>query len=37
MDNLGGEETTRIENLRLYGETMDVTRMSNFKKEEVES
>lgn len=36
MDNLGGEETTRIENLRLYGETMDVTRMSNFKKEEGE-
>ena len=33
-DNLGGEETTRIENLRLYGETMDVTRMSEFKKKE---
>ena len=34
MDNLGGQETTRVENLRLYGETMDVTRMSEFKKKE---
>jgi len=34
VDNLGGEETTRIENLRLYGETMDVTRMSEFKKKD---
>jgi len=31
---MGGEETTRIENLRLYGETMDVTRMSDIKKKE---
>jgi hypothetical protein len=34
VDNLGDEETTRIENLRLYGETMDVTRMSEFKKKD---
>ena len=37
VDNLGGEETTRIENLGLFGETMDVTRMSDFKKKEEES
>jgi hypothetical protein len=34
VDNQGDEETTRIENLRLYGETMDVTKMSEFKKKE---
>jgi len=34
VDNLGDEETTRIENLRLYGETMDVTRMSEINKKE---
>jgi hypothetical protein len=34
VDNLGEEETTRIENLRLYGETMDVTRMSEINKKE---
>jgi hypothetical protein len=34
VDNLGDEETTRIETLRLYGETMDVTRMSEIKKKE---
>ena len=34
MDNLGGDDTTRIENLRLYGETMDTTRMSDIKKKE---
>jgi hypothetical protein len=36
MDNLGGDDTTRIDQLRLYGETMDVTRMSDMKKKEPE-
>jgi len=34
VDNLGEEDTTRIEDLRLFGETMDVTRMSEIKKKE---
>jgi hypothetical protein len=33
VDNIGEEETTRIENLRLFGETMDVSKMSEFRKD----